>query len=163
MSLEAGTLERRLSAGSSVTRRSGRFVEEVDGIVDRVSTLATKQRDLTESTSTEERARLAKSLEEAERKLVEATTTEDRKLFQRQFDVLRQRQQTIEQTIVLIERLAVRQDVAEHQIKQRRLDWSRADASRASVPELTSRLQDIRHEVDATEKVDEAIAEELLS
>ena len=57
----------------------------------------------------------------------------------------------------------MRQDVAEHQIRQLRLDLSRADASSASVPELTSRLQDIRHEVDATEKVDEAIAEELLS
>ena len=139
------------------------LVEEVDGIVDRVATLATKHRDLTEQTSTEERARLAKTLEEAERKLVEATTTDDRRLFQRQFDVLRQRRQAIDKALVVIERLAVRQDVAEHQIKQLRLDLSRADASSASVPELTSRLQDIRHEVDATEKVDEAIAEELLS
>ncbi len=140
------------------------LVEEVDGIVDRVATLATKHRDLTEQTSTEERARLAKTLEEAERKLVEATTTDDRRLFQRQFDVLRQRRQAIDKALVVIERLAVRQDVAEHQIKQLRLDLSRAaDASSASVPELTSRLQDIRHEVDATEKVDEAIAEEPLS
>ncbi len=139
------------------------LVEEVDGILDRVATLATKHHDLTEQTSTEERARLAKTLEEAERKLVEATTTDDRRLFQRQFDVLRQRRQAIDKALVVIERLAVRQDVAEHQIKQLRLDLSRADASSASVPELTSRLQDIRHEVDATEKVDEAIAEELLS
>ena len=139
------------------------LIEEVDGIVDRVATLATKHRDLTEQTSTEERARLAKTLDDTERKLVEATTTDDRRLFQRQFDVLRQRRQAIDKALVVVERLAVRRDVAEHQIKQLRLDLSRADASSASVPELTSRLQDIRHEVDATEKVDEAIAEELLS
>ena len=102
-------------------------------------------------------------MEEAERKLIAATTADDRRLFQRQLDVLDQRQRAIGKALVVIERLAVRQDVAEHQIRQLRLDLSRADASSASVPELTSRLQDIRHEVDATEKVDEAIAEELLS
>ena len=139
------------------------LIEEVDGIVDRITTLATKHRDLTEQTSPEERGRLAKTVEGAERKLVEATTADDRRLFQRQFDVLRQRERAIGKALVVIERLAVRQDVAEHQIKQLRLDLSRADASSASVPELTSRLQDIRHEVDATEKVDEAIADELLS
>jgi serine/threonine protein kinase len=136
---------------------------EVDGIVDRITTLATKHRDLSEQTSPEEREELAKTVEEAERKLIAATTADDRRLFQRQFDVLRQRQRAIGKALVVIERLAVRQDVAEHQIRQLRLDLSRADASSASVPELTSRLQDIRHEVDATEKVDEAIAEELLS
>ena len=139
------------------------LIEEVDGIVDRITTLATKHRDLSEQTSTEEREQLAKTVEAAERKLVEATTTNDRRLFQRQFDVLHQRQRAIGKALVVIERLAVRRDVAEQQIKQLRLDLSRADASSASVPELTSRLQDIRHEVDATEKVDEAIAEELLS
>jgi len=139
------------------------LIEEVDGIVDRVSTLATLHRDLTEQTSPEERERLAKALVEAERKLIEVTSADDRRLFQRRFDVLRQRQQAIGKALVVIERLAARRDVAEHQIKQLRLDLSRADASSARVPELTSRLQDIRHEVDATEKVDEAIAEELLS
>ena len=139
------------------------LVEEVDGIVARITTLATKHRDLSEQTSPEERERLAKTVEGAERKLIEATTTDDRRLFQRQFDVLRQREQAIGKALVVVERLAVRQDVAEQQIKQLRLDLSRADASSASVPELTSRLQDIRHEVEATEKVDEAIAEELLS
>ena len=139
------------------------LVGEVDGIVDRITTLATKHRDLTEQTSPEEREELAKTVEEAERKLIAATTADDRRLFQRQFDVLGQRQRAIGKALVVIERLAVRQDVAEHQIRQLRLDLSRADASSASVPELTSRLQDIRHEVDATEKVDEAIAEELLS
>lgn len=139
------------------------LVEEVDGIVDRITALATKHRDLAEQTSPEEREELAKTVEEVERKLIAATTADDRRLLQRQFDVLRQRQQSIGKALVVIERLAVRRDVAEHQIKQLRLDLSRADASSARVPELTSRLQDIRHEVDATEKVDVAIAEELLS
>ncbi|HSF19489.1 MAG TPA: hypothetical protein VLK65_28455 [Vicinamibacteria bacterium] len=57
----------------------------------------------------------------------------------------------------------MRQDVAEHQLRQLRLDLSRAEASSAPVPELSSRLTDIRHEVDAIEDVDEAIARELMS
>lgn len=139
------------------------LVAEIDHIVGRITELATKRRDLAEQTSESERHQLAASLEEAERKLIEATSADDRRLYQRQFDVLRQRQQAIDKALVVIERLVIRRDVAENQIKQLRLDLSRDDASSASVPELTSRLEDIRHEVDARELVDEAIAEELLS
>ena len=57
----------------------------------------------------------------------------------------------------------MKQDVTEHQLKQLRLDLSRAEASSASIPELSSRLQEIRHEVDASEAVDEALARELTS
>jgi hypothetical protein len=72
---------------------------------------------------------------------------------------VRQRRQTIDKALAVLEQLRVRQDVAEHQVKQLRLDLSRADASSGrGVPELSSRLQDIRHEVDAAEKVDEALA-----
>jgi serine/threonine protein kinase len=139
------------------------LVAEVDHIVARITELATKRRDLVEQTSAQEREQLANSLEDAERKLIEATSPDDRRLYQRQFDVLRQRQRGIEKALVVVERLAIRRGVAENQLKQLRLELSRADAGSASVPELSSRLEDIRHEVDARELVDEAIANELLS
>lgn len=82
-------------------------------------------------------------MEGAERKLIEATTTDDRRLFQRQFDVLRQREQAIGKALAVIERLAVRQDVAEHQIKQLRLDLSRADASSANDTEAVIMIGEI--------------------
>ncbi len=71
---------------------------------------------------------------------------------------MRERRRTIDKALLVLEQIRVRQDVAEHQVKQLRLDLSRAEASSGNVPELSSRLQDIRHEVDAAEMVDEALA-----
>ena len=150
-----------------MTRRGGEettpLVAEVDAIVSRMRDLALKHRDLSEQTSPEERGALRETSEEAERNLVAADNANDRRLYQRQVEVVRQRSEAIEKALGVLGRLKVRQDVAEQQIKQLRLDLTRGEASSASVPKLTSRLSDIRHEVDATERVDEAIAREFLS
>jgi hypothetical protein len=150
-----------------LSRRGGEetnpLVAEVDAIVSRMHDLAVKHRDLSEQTSPEERDALQDTLKEAERNLVVADNANDRRLYQRQTEVVRQRSEAIDKALGVLGRLKVRQDVAEQQIKQLRLDLSRGEASSASVPKLTSRLSDIRHEVDATERVDEAIARELLS
>jgi hypothetical protein len=58
----------------------------------------------------------------------------------------------------VLERLRVRREVAEHQLKQLRLDLSRGAASGLDLPELSSRLQFIRDEVDAKEEVAEIAA-----
>ena len=55
----------------------------------------------------------------------------------------------------VLERLRVRREVAEHQLKQLRLDLSRDAARGLDVPELSSRLQFIRYEIDAREEVEE--------
>jgi len=55
----------------------------------------------------------------------------------------------------VLRRLRVRREMAEHQVKQLRLDLSRGAAVSLDVPELSSRLQFIRHEVDAKEEVEE--------
>ncbi len=165
--LSASFLEEVERVKELLTRRGGKetkpLVAEVDAIVSRMHDLAVKHRDLSEQTSPEERDALRDTLEEAERNLVAADNANDRRLYQRQLEVVRQRSEAIDKALGVLGRLKVRQDVAEQQIKQLRLDLSRAEASSASVPELTSRLSDIRHEVDATERVDEAIARELLS
>jgi uncharacterized membrane protein YgaE (UPF0421/DUF939 family) len=146
----------------SLERRGGEnkvdLLKGIDGIVERMRDLASKRRDLDEQTGVEERQRLEKIEREAATRLDGAAGARDRNLYEKQLAVVRQRRQTIDKALAVLEQLRVRQDVAEHQVKQLRLDLSRAEAASGSVPELSSRLQDIRHEVDAAEKVDEALA-----
>jgi serine/threonine protein kinase len=150
-----------------VDRREGEekkeLLEELDRIVERMKDISSKERDLLEQTSPQERERLETAEKEAYRRSEETSSARDRKLYQRQLEVVRRRRETIDKALAVLERLRVRQDVTEHQVKQLRLDLSRAQAASASVPELSSRLQDIRHEVDATDEVDEALARELTS
>jgi serine/threonine protein kinase len=134
------------------------LLKEIDGIVTRMRDLASKRRDLEEQTGFDERERLEKAEKEAAARLAGASGNRDRSLYEKQLGVVRERRRTIDKALAVLEQLRVRQDVAEHQVKQLRLDLSRAEASRGSVPELSSRLQDIRHEVDAAEMVDEALA-----
>jgi hypothetical protein len=139
------------------------LLKEIDGIVSRMKDVASKRRDLEEQTDASERERLERIEKDAAERVEKAKTARDRKLYQRQLEVVRQRRETIDKALAVLEHLRVGQDVAEHQVKQLRLDLSRAEASSAPVPQLSSRLQDIRHEVDAIDRVDEALAQELTS
>ncbi|HXV62108.1 MAG TPA: protein kinase [Vicinamibacteria bacterium] len=166
MELLSGSFREEVGRVRVLLERRGtdsELLHEVDAIVERVADLASKQKDLEEQTSEDERLRLEHLEEQARVRAEAAQTARDRKLYQRQLDVVRDRRRAIEKALGVLERLKVRQDVAEHQLRQLRLDLSRAEASSAPVPELSSRLTDIRHEVDAIEDVDEAIARELMS
>ena len=132
-----------------------RLVAEVDGIVTLVAELARREADLAEQTTPSERASVAASLAEAESKLAAATLAQDRRLYERQLDVLKRRSEAMEKAVRVRDRLRVRRDLAGHQLKQLRLDLSRGAAVELDVPELSSRLQYIRHEVDAQEEVEE--------
>jgi serine/threonine protein kinase len=136
----------------------GDLLREIDGIVERMRELASRRRDLEEQTGADERKRLEGVARDAERRLESASSTRERSLYEKQLEVVKQRLEAIDKALRVLEQLRVRQDVAQHQVKQLRLDLSRAEASSGSVPELSSRLQDIRHEVDAAEKVDDALA-----
>jgi hypothetical protein len=72
--------------------------------------------------------------------------------------VLENRHRAIDKALWLLDRMRVRRSLAEHQLKQLRLDLSQAEARRMDAPELSSRILDIRHEVDAIDEVDEALA-----
>jgi hypothetical protein len=132
-----------------------RLVAEVDGIVRLVAELARREADLAEQTTPAERSSVAGSLAEAQAKLDAATLAQDRRLYERQLDVLKRRAEAMEKAVRVRDRLRVRRDLAEHQLKQLRLDLSRGAAVELDVPELSSRLQYIRHEVDAQEEVEE--------
>ena len=132
-----------------------RLLEEVDGIVKLTGELSAWQADLEEQTSDAERAALAQAVSGARAALERASEAQDRRLFGRQLDVLAKREEAIAKAVRALQRLRVRRDVAEQQLKQLRLDLSRGAAVGLDVPELSSRLQYIRHEVDAKEEVEE--------
>ena len=117
--------------------------------------LAARQADLEEQTSASERAALVRSsLADARLRLGRAEHDEDRRLFERQVGVLEGREEAIGKAVRVLERLRVRRELAEHQLKQLRLDLSRGAASALDLPELSSRLEFIRDEVDAREEVE---------
>ena len=130
-----------------------RLIAEVDNILRMTGELADRQADLEEQTSDQERASLAAAIAEARGRLARAELAPDRRLFERQLEVLEGREEAIAKAMRVLERLRVRRDLAEHQLKQLRLDLSRGAASGLDVPELSSRLQFIRYEVDAREEV----------
>jgi serine/threonine protein kinase len=132
-----------------------RLLAEVDGIVARTAELAARQADLEEQTTDAERAAVARSAAAARASLERASQAQDRRLFERQLEVLRGREDAMAKASRVLQRLRVRREMAEHQLKQLRLDLSRGAATALDVPELSSRLQYIRHEVDAREEVDE--------
>jgi hypothetical protein len=136
-------------------KEAGRLIAEVDGIVKLAGELAARQADLEEQTTEAERAAVRRSAEEASESLERASRAEDRRLYERQLEVLRRREEAMAKAARVLQRLRVRREMAEHQVKQLRLDLSRGAAVGLDVPELSSRLQYIRHEVDAREEVEE--------
>ena len=136
-----------------------RLLAEVDGIVKLTADLAARQADLEEQTSEGERAAVAAAIAEARARLDRADLAQDRRLFERQLEIVQGREDAIAKAMRVLERLRVRREVAEHQLKQLRLDLSRDAAGGMDVPELSSRLQFIRDEVDAREEVREIGAE----
>ena len=142
-----------------ITARGGTdqaaLLAEVDRIVTLTDELAAREADLAEQTSDHERAAVAQAAEDAQRRLEHASQAEDRRLFERQLETVRQRERAIAQAVRVRERLRIRREMAEHQLKQLRLDLSRGAAVSLAVPELSSRLRSIRHEVDAQQEVEE--------
>jgi serine/threonine protein kinase len=130
-------------------------LSEVDGILKLTGKLTERINDLEEQTSDREREALAKAVAAAEARLERAELVQDRRLFERERTVLRGREEAIAKAVRVLERLKVRRDLAEHQLKQLRLDLSRGAAGGLGVPEISSRLQFIRYEIDAQEDIDE--------
>jgi hypothetical protein len=134
---------------------AARLIAEVDGILKLTADLAARQADLEEQTSDRERAALATAVADARARLERADLEPDRRLFERQLEVVQGREEAIAKAVRVLDRLRVRREVAEHQLKQLRLDLSRGAATGLDLPELSSRLQFIRYEVDAREEVKE--------
>jgi hypothetical protein len=145
-----------------IAQRGGKdtrpLLDEVDRIVKRTEQMVARMADLEEQTTEGERASLTAAIAEARRRLDRADAPQDRRLFERQLEVLVGRDQAIAKAVRVLERLRVRRDLAEHQLKQLRLDLSRGAVRDLALPELSSRLEFIRDEIDAREEVDEIAA-----
>ncbi|HVQ29609.1 MAG TPA: serine/threonine-protein kinase, partial [Vicinamibacteria bacterium] len=145
-----------------IEHRGGKDASSLLGEVDRIlrltAELAARMTDLEEQTSDKERAAVATALVEARARLERADSESDRRLFERQVQVVEGRDEGIVKALRVLDRLRVRRDLAEHQLKQLRLDLSRGAASNLDVPELSSRLQFIRDEIDARAEIDEMSA-----
>ncbi|HEY6554243.1 MAG TPA: serine/threonine-protein kinase, partial [Vicinamibacteria bacterium] len=115
---------------------TARLLAEVDGILKLTVDLAGREADLEEQTSDREREALARAVAEARARLERADLAQDRRLFERQLEVLEGRQEAIAKAMRVLERLRVRRELAEHQLKQLRLDLSRGAASGLDIPEL---------------------------
>ena len=137
-----------------------RLLADVDAILKQTAALVAREADLEEQTSERERAAVATAVAEARARLERADLAQDRRLFERQLEVVQGHEEAIAKAVRVLERLRVRREVAEHQLKQLRLDLSRGAAGGLDVPELSSRLQFIRYEVDAKEEVAEIGAEQ---
>ena len=156
----AGTIAQEAARVRSLIEHRGgpdaaRLIAEVDRILELTAKLAARQADLEDQTSQHERDTLSRACAEAQARLDRAELEQDRRLFERQLEVLKGREEAIAKAVRVLERLRVRRDVVEHQLKQLRLDLSRDAASGLDVPELSSRLEFIRFEVDAKEEVEE--------
>jgi hypothetical protein len=145
----------RALIAQSGSQDAPRLIAEVDGIVRLASDLAVRQADLEEQTSDAERATVAAAIADARARVERAELGQDRRLFERQLEIVEGRADAIAKALRVLERLRVRREVAEHQLKQLRLDLTRDAAGGLDVPELSSRLQFIRDEVDAREEVRE--------
>jgi serine/threonine protein kinase len=137
-------------------KQAAQLLADVDGILKLTADFAAREADLEEQTSEGERAAVAAAVAAARARVEKAELEQDRRLFERQLEVVLGREDAIAKARRLLERLRVRREVAEHQLKQLRLDLSRAAAAGGlDIPELSSRLQFIRDEVDAREEVAE--------
>jgi hypothetical protein len=132
-----------------------RLIAEVDRILKLTGELGARLQDMEEQTTDSERASLQQAVAAARERLQRADTDQDRRLFERQLEVLQGREEAIAKALRVLERLRVRRELAEHQLKQLRLDLSRGAAGDLDVPELSSRLEFIRYEIDAREEVEE--------
>jgi len=102
------------------------------------------------------RARGAEPIGGAGPRLLErASRAEDRRLFERQLEVVRRREEAIAKATRVLLRLRVRHELASTRSSSSASTCPAAPPSSLDVPELSSRLQRIRHEVDAQEEVEE--------
>ncbi len=132
------------------------LVDELDRLAASVALLRDKIAKLAALTGPEARETLEARLRAAEAALAEAGGTDD--LLARRLDVLREREAAAARAERTLERLRIRESLAEDQLQQLRLDLVRAEADAIEPSDLGDRLEQIRLEAEAAEDVDAALA-----
>jgi ElaB/YqjD/DUF883 family membrane-anchored ribosome-binding protein len=130
--------------------------DEVDELVAQVRELIAQEADLDDQTSEEERASIERELESARSRLAEAEGA-DRALFGKQVETLQARLDAMDDADRAKVRLLARKSVAINQLKQLRLDLTKAKAGQSELGDLNERLADMRIEVEAAREVEETV------
>ena len=135
-----------------------RLQAEIDRIVRSVEEIGARTEELEEQTNTSIREKLERNEVEAYERFERAQRPGDKEVFGRQLEIIKTRRTSIDDALRLLDKLAARRAMAEQQLQQLRLDLTRAEALKVDAPELSSRLEEIRLEVEAAEVVDDHLA-----
>lgn len=136
---------------------SGPTMAALDRMAEKVEELRSKIRRLSALVDEDELRELVAQRDAAQVKLETATDPEDRQLRQRQVEVLSDRLGADERARKTLERLEIRQSLAEQQVRQLRVDLVRAEARDLGPDDLGGRLEQIRLEVEAAEEVEDLL------
>ena len=175
-SLPAGSEPRREAIGPSsalaeevarvralLNERGGepaaRLTGEVDDLVATLREIGRRRADLESQLAPDEVRALEKAREETSLRLQSATTERDRDLSRQELVAVDQRHEAVLHAQRTLARLQSQERVAEHQLKQLRLDLSQAEARTVDGPDFADRVEAIRLEAAAMEEVEEGLAE----
>lgn len=131
------------------------LLSSVDDLLGAVHDLEGTERDLAEQTSAEEQRALEDELALATQHR-EESKGEARRVFERQLEALESRQASMQAASRARAEVVALKSVAINQLKQLRLDLSQARAARGRTDslDLTSRLEDIRLQMEADREVE---------
>jgi hypothetical protein len=132
------------------------MLEELDRLASSVALLREKIAKLAALTGPDEHGALADRVRAAEAALAEAGGTDE--LLARRLEVLRDRERSDARALRTLERLRIRESLAEDQLQQLRLDLVRAEADALEPSDLGERLEQIRIEAEAAEDVEGLLA-----
>ncbi|MEM7160612.1 MAG: hypothetical protein AAF799_47690 [Myxococcota bacterium] len=136
---------------------AGPTIAALDRMAETVHELRDKIRRLSALVDEDELRELIAQRDAAQASLATATDPEDRQLRQRQIEVLGDRLGADERARKTLERLKIRQSLAEQQVRQLRVDLVRAEARDGGRDDFGGRLEQIRLEVEAAEEVEDLL------
>jgi len=134
------------------------LLERLDQLEVAVGDLSAKEAELqghVSDRSAEELGLLERQLGE---RLEQAEEGQDRDAIREELAAIVERRRALDEAGRVLERLRTRQRAAAHQIERLRVDLASADARALRVPDLSTRIDEIRLNAEALEEVEEALA-----
>jgi hypothetical protein len=150
---EAEAIEKLVSQLDAPNKAS--VIAQVKALVATVRAAEVREQDLERQTNDEERATLKDELEEAKANVAKGGA--DQRVFEQQVSVLHDRLRAIDEAAQARAVLLAKKSVAVNQLKQLRLELSRASANQTALADLADRLEDVQLELSAQREVEDAL------
>ncbi|MBW2454312.1 MAG: protein kinase [Deltaproteobacteria bacterium] len=135
--------------------------QRLDQLASAARQLATRQAAIESEITPEREQELSGAEQQAHRRAAEAKTDLERDLCTQELTAIGERRQAMAAARQALQPLRARRNVAAHQLEQLRIDLASADARALRLPDLSSRIDEIRIEAEAIEEVEEALAERI--